>query len=219
MDHCHHCLAHSWWSLRLVAKVVTSIRIVVPLHRTHNNCELGHSAPPLGGGEQRRFTATDSTLDRSIKAILALLLVMPFSAVAQTRPAFEPPLQQKVAPQITPPSQAASGLVTIESDRQMADNATGIVTATGNVRITYPDQRVIATARQLQYYNKENLVVLSGDIDVIQTDGHSIRAEQLRYDINRERVLLTPAPGEQVVTTYKLNASEFVPSMSPAPVR
>lgn len=61
-----------------------------------------------------------------------------------------------------------SGQVTIDSDLQQADQTTGIITATGNVRIIYPDQRVVATARQAQYFTKEDRVVLSGDVDVIQ---------------------------------------------------
>ena len=82
------------------------------------------------------------------------------------------------APAIVTPT---SGLVTIESDLQKADNSTGVVTATGNVRIVYPDQRVVATARQAQYFTREGRVVLSGDVDVIQETGHSIRAEKLVY--------------------------------------
>jgi lipopolysaccharide export system protein LptA len=141
------------------------------------------------------------------RAMLMALLVLPPGVVAQQAEP-EPPRQ----------SQPLSGLVTIESDRQMADNATGMVTATGNVRITYPDQRVIATARQVQYFTRDNIVVLSGDIDVVQTDGHSLRAEQLHYDINQERLLLTPASGEQVVTIYNLNAQQ-TPALRPAPAR
>ena len=99
-----------------------------------------------------------------------------------------------------------SGLVTIESDLQQADNSTGVVTATGNVRIVYPDQRVVATARQAQYFSREGRVVLSGDVDVVQDGGHSIRAEQLVYLVERERLVAEPAPGAQVVTRYKLNA-------------
>ena len=52
-------------------------------------------------------------------------------------------------------SEEPSGLVTVESDLQQADNVTGVVTATGNVRITYPVKQVQATARQAQYYTKE----------------------------------------------------------------
>lgn len=99
-----------------------------------------------------------------------------------------------------------SGLVTIESDLQKADNTTGVVTATGNVRIVYPDQRVVATARQAQYFSREGRVVLSGDVDVVQDTGHSIRAERLVYLVERERIVAEPAPGEQVITRYQLNA-------------
>lgn len=88
-----------------------------------------------------------------------------------------------------------TGIVTIESDLQQADNTTGIVTATGNVRIVYPDQRVVATARQAQYYSKEGRVVLSGDVDVIQADGHAIKAERVVYDVNRERISAEPPLG------------------------
>lgn len=149
--------------------------------------------------------------------VLLALLVQPPALIAQPRlPADASPRQDE--PEPVRPSQTLSGLVTIEADRQMADNATGIVTATGNVRIIYPDQRVIATARQVQYFSRDNIVVLSGDIDVVQTDGHSVRAEQLRYDINQERLLLTPATGEQVVTIYNLNAQQS-PVLQTAPVR
>ena len=103
---------------------------------------------------------------------------------------------------------ATSGLVTIESDLQKADNSTGVVTATGNVRIVYPDQRVVATARQAQYFSREGRVVLSGDVDVVQDTGHSIRAERLVYLVERERIVAEPAPGEQVITHYRLNAPQ-----------
>jgi lipopolysaccharide export system protein LptA len=96
--------------------------------------------------------------------------------------------------------------VTVESDLQQADNTTGIVTATGNVRIVYPDQRVVATARQAQYYSKEGRLVLSGDVDVIQADGHSVKAERVLYDVNRERISAEPPPGGQVFSRYRMNS-------------
>ncbi len=127
------------------------------------------------------------------------------------------PLQDNKSPQVRPvqPSPGAveakprlitptTGLVTIESDLQQADNTTGIVTATGNVRIVYPDQRVVATARQAQYYSKEGRVVLSGDVDVIQADGHAIKAERVVYDVNRERISAEPPVGGQVFSRYRM---------------
>ena len=44
-------------------------------------------------------------------------------------------------------AQPSSGQVTIESDQQQADNVTGVITAIGNVRITYPARGMIATAK------------------------------------------------------------------------
>ena len=84
---------------------------------------------------------------------------------------------------------ASSGLVTIESDTQAADNQTGIVTAKGNVRITYPDKGMVATSRQAQYFTKEGRLVLSGDVDVIDADGQRIRAERLVYFLDQHVVL------------------------------
>lgn len=98
-----------------------------------------------------------------------------------------------------------SGLVSIESDLQQADSRTGIVTASGNVRIVYPDRRVVATARQAQYFSRENRIVLSGDVDVIQSDGSSLRAETVTVLLGSERVVARPAKGQQVVSTLRLD--------------
>jgi lipopolysaccharide export system protein LptA len=95
-----------------------------------------------------------------------------------------------------------TGIVSIESDVQRADNVTGVVTATGNVRIVYPDQRVVATARQAQYFSREGRVVLSGDVDVIQVDGPSIRADRITYLVDEERLIAEPAGGEQVLSRF-----------------
>jgi lipopolysaccharide export system protein LptA len=126
-----------------------------------------------------------------------------------------PPLSPADSPAVVTPT---NGLVTIESDLQKADNSTGVVTATGNVRIVYPDQRVVATSRQAQYFSREGRVVLSGDVDVLQEAGHSIRAERLVYLVERERIVAEPAQGEQVVTRYRLNAPGGLKSQTSEPV-
>ena len=113
------------------------------------------------------------------------------------------------APAVTP----TTGQVTIESDLQRADQVTGVVTATGNVRIVYPDRRVVATSRQAQYFSKEGRVVLSGDVDVIQEGGNHLRAEQVIYFVETERVLANPATGRQVFSTLRI---ETTPTATPA---
>ena len=119
----------------------------------------------------------------------------------QTLPVQPSPGAVEAKPRVITPT---TGLVTIESDLQQADNTTGIVTATGNVRIVYPDQRVVATARQAQYYSKEGRVVLSGDVDLIQADGHAIKAERVVYEVNRERITAEPPVGGQVLSRYRM---------------
>lgn len=134
--------------------------------------------------------------------------------VGSSRPAAPP--EQDAAPG-APAITATSGLVTIESDRQMADNSTGIVTASGNVRIVYPDQRVVATARQAQYFSREGRVVLSGEVTVVQDDGHSLQAEQLVYLVNQERLEARPAAGQQVTSRYTLSSPSLPSPLLTAP--
>ncbi len=142
------------------------------------------------------MTHTQLLIFSSVRLVLLRLTALPLFLSAILPPAL-------AAPAVVTHN---SGLVTIESDLQKADNSTGVVTATGNVRIVYPDQRVVATARQAQYFSREGRVVLSGDVDVIQDSGHSIRAERLVYLVERERFVAQPAPGQQVITLYRMNA-------------
>lgn len=107
-------------------------------------------------------------------------------------------------------AQTAAGedsFITIESDMQSADNITGVVTAIGNVRIVYPPRGIVSTSRQAQYFSREEKLVLSGDVDVVQDDGNSIRAERVTYNLDQERALANPIPGQQVQSTLLLKQS------------
>ena len=148
---------------------------------------------------------TELFLVSSARSVLLRLTALPLFLSVILLPAL-------AAPAVVTPTR---GLVTIESDLQKADNSTGVVTATGNVRIVYPDQRVVATARQAQYFSREGRVVLSGDVDVIQDSGHSIRAERLVYLVERERIVAEPAPGQQVITHYRMNVSRPKQGLTP----
>ena len=110
--------------------------------------------------------------------------------------------------QTKPGAATDTGLVTIESDLQKADNKTGIITATGNVRIIYPDRKMEATSRQAQYFSKEGRLVLSGDVDVVDADGQRLQAETVTYRLDRERLLAEPNSGQQVVSRFKLPVSQ-----------
>ena len=127
------------------------------------------------------------------------------AATAEPAATSPTPAQPAATPPATAqPARLNTGLVTIESDQQRADQLTGVVTAIGNVRIVYPDQRVVATSRQAQYFSKEGRVVLSGDVDIVQEGGNLIRAEQVVYQVNAERLVAIPPQGQQVFSRMRI---------------
>ena len=116
-----------------------------------------------------------------------------------------------LAQELGTPSDGSSsddGLITIESDSQTADNVTGVVTAVGNVRIVYPSRGMVATSRQAQYFSREGRLVLSGDVDVVQEDGNTLRAERVTYDLEDERAVASPPEGGQVRSTMILRSDQ-----------
>ena len=154
--------------------------------------------------------------------VVALFLsaaALPQAAAAQeAATSADPPVLAEPAAAAQPPAPAqparvSTGLVTIESDQQRADQLTGVITATGNVRIVYPDERVVATARQAQYFSKENRVVLSGDVDIVQEGGNLIRAERVVYLVDGERLIAIPPMGQQVFSRVRIQQT---PPLSPA---
>lgn len=154
--------------------------------------------------------AAARSMPRSLALLAAVLGFTPsvFAQVSATPAAPTTPAQ---------PARVSTGLVTIESDLQRADQLTGVVTATGNVRIVYPDERVVATARQAQYFSKENRVVLSGDVDIVQEGGNLIRAERVVYLVDGERLIAIPPEGQQVFSRLKIQQQQTPPATATAP--
>jgi lipopolysaccharide export system protein LptA len=100
---------------------------------------------------------------------------------------------------------------------QQGDNQTGVVTATGNVKITYPDKGMVATSRQAQYFSKEGRLVLSGDVDVIDNQGQHIRADRLIYNLDQERLVAQPIAGQQVKSKIRLSIPQPASVAAPRP--
>jgi lipopolysaccharide export system protein LptA len=152
-----------------------------------------------------RQASTNSTLtlpQRPLLFVLAAGLAATGLLVLPSRPvSAQAPAAQAQAPRTKAP---ATGMVTIEADRQQADNQNGIVTATGNVRIVYADRGMTATSRQAQYFSNEGRLVLTGDVDVIDTDGQRLRAERLVYQLDSERMVAEPPAGQQVFSRFRL---------------
>ena len=110
---------------------------------------------------------------------------------------------------------AEAGVITIESDLQSADNSTGVITASGNVRLVHADRGLVATSRQAQYFTEEDRIVLSGDVDVIQADGNLLRADRFTYLLEDGRAIASPLPGQQVFSQWTLQPSQPVLDASP----
>ena len=154
-------------------------------------------------------------------ALLVSSLWIPIAATAQPQPTPQPLVQpQPQAEQLYPaspvspsPGTGAPGigpLITVQSDLQQADNTTGVVTATGNVRVLYPDKKLVATARQAQYFTKEGRIVLSGDVDVVQDGGNRLKAQRVTYLVATDRLVADPAPGDQVKSWFRIKRQETV---------
>ena len=105
---------------------------------------------------------------------------------------------------------ADAGVITIESDLQSADNGTGVITASGNVRLVHAGRGLVATSRQAQYFTEEDRIVLSGDVDVIQADGNQLRADRFTYLLDEGRAIASPVPGQQVFSQWSLTPSQPV---------
>ena len=153
-----------------------------------------------------KFQTLGVAMGRKLALTVALALAA-VAAQAQSVPVSEQLSPAGEAPALfsEPAIEAEpSGLVTVESDLQQADNVTGVVTATGNVKITYSPKQVQAWARQAQYFTKEERIVLTGDVDVIQDGGNRLKAERITYLVLEDRMIADPAPGDQVLSNYRI---------------
>lgn len=121
------------------------------------------------------------------RAILPLAMLL--GAIA---PALHPAQAQRAQP-----GQA----LTLLSDIQEANAVTGVITARGNVQMNYPARQIQATSAQAQYYSREQRIVLSGDVYVLQ-EGNSLRGETITYLVEEGRFVAMPDSGQQVESIY-----------------
>jgi lipopolysaccharide export system protein LptA len=90
--------------------------------------------------------------------------------------------------------------LTLRADMQQANAKTGVITANGNVQLSYPARQIQATANAANYYSRERRIVLSGDVYVLQA-GSSLRAETITYLIDEGRFVALPQNQKQVEAT------------------
>jgi lipopolysaccharide export system protein LptA len=102
-----------------------------------------------------------------------------------------------IAPNVSVTAQAQRRALTLRANLQQANAKTGIVTASGNVQLSYPARQIQATADVAQYYSRERRIILSGNVYVLQA-GNSLRANTITYLIDEGRFVATPANQQQV---------------------
>lgn len=118
-------------------------------------------------------------------------------------------------------AQNANTALTIRADVQEANSLTGVVTATGNVKMSYPARQIDAIAEQAQYFSKEQRVVLTGNVVVTQEGVNSIKAQTITYLVSEGRFVAAPQNNQQVETIYVVPDRELVntPATSSTPVQ
>lgn len=99
--------------------------------------------------------------------------------------------------------------LTIRADVQEANSITGVVTATGNVKMTYPARQIDAIAEQAQYFSKEQRVVLTGNVVITQEGVNSIKAQTVTYLVSEGKFVASPPANQQVETIYQVPDREL----------
>ena len=115
-----------------------------------------------------------------------------------------------VLPENSVTAQAQRRSLTLRANLQQANVKTGIVTASGNVQLSYPARQIQATADIAQYYSRERRIILSGNVYVLQA-GNSLRANTITYLIDEGRFVATPASQQQQVEAILLVPDEEPP--------
>lgn len=125
------------------------------------------------------------------------LLVLPFLIFGT---AITSPIQTETA---QAQQQNPQGLI-IQSDTQEANSKTGVVTARGNVGISYPSRKIRARATIAQYDTKQKRILLTGNVTILQ-NGNTIESESVLYLINEGRFIAQPKVQQQVRSRYILS--------------
>ncbi len=111
-----------------------------------------------------------------------------------------PKVKQQVRSNYIIPEQGGKGL-TILSNLQEANTKAETITATGNVRLSYPDKKLQARANFARYNIKAKQIVLSGNVLVVN-DGSSLQGDTITYLIDEGRFIAKQKPGIPVQSIY-----------------
>lgn len=135
-----------------------------------------------------------------VSFLILAVIQAPALAAPLHSPAF-PALGQTAALQSIP-----SGPVTVEGDEIAYDPATGMVTASGNVRFVHPRFRLFAD--KATYDTRAQLLTAEGSVRLIDAQGREIRATRLVYDVTEAKAVGTSAESVVGVTYFRAQQVE-----------
>lgn len=101
--------------------------------------------------------------------------------------------------------------LTLRADLQQANAKTGVVLAKGNVQLSYPWQKVQATAAQAQYFSREQRIVLRGNVAIVQGDNR-LQADTVTYFFDEGRFIATPLNRQQVEAVISIPSNPSIQS-------
>jgi lipopolysaccharide export system protein LptA len=96
--------------------------------------------------------------------------------------------------------QNSQGLI-IQADIQEANSKTEVVTARGNVRLTYTLKKVQARADLAQYFIKQKRILLTGNVLITQ-NGNTLEGESIVYLIEEGKFIANPKATQQIRSKY-----------------
>jgi lipopolysaccharide export system protein LptA len=97
--------------------------------------------------------------------------------------------------------QPSSKGFTLSADIQEANSKTEVAIARGNVKFNYPSRKLQGQADLAQYYIKQERIVLTGNVLIIQ-NGNTLEGESITYLIKEGKFIANPKVKKQVRSTY-----------------
>ena len=102
-----------------------------------------------------------------------------------------------------------SNELVIESEFQSSINNRGYVIAEGDVLFSHNNFGIKAKSKNATYNTREEIIVLSGEVDVIQKNGNRLIADRVTYFINEQRIVALPLINQQVFSFWRLGNKKY----------
>jgi len=88
--------------------------------------------------------------------------------------------------------------ITIESEKQNTDETGNIFTAIGDVKITYPNRNIFATAEQAEYLRDEGIIILTGNVNLVKEGSVYLQGDRFVYFLKDDQFVADSNNDSQV---------------------